>query len=70
MTSLGEKIKSARVRKKLTQRELGTMMGFGHPPESIICKWESDEREMKISNLRKLANALGVRVGTLLSEAK
>lgn len=66
MTSLGEKIKTARQKADLTERQLGVKMGFAYPSEAVIRKWENNEREPKIPNILKLAQVLGRTLGYFL----
>lgn len=63
--NLGQKIRTARQRANLTERQLGEAVGFTHPAESAIRRWESGEREPRISALRKIAQAVGMSLGGL-----
>ena len=50
-------IKQARMQKGLSQEELGEMVGV---QKSAVAKWENGRvSEIKRSNLKKLADALG-----------
>lgn len=65
MTSLGEKIKTARESVNLSQAELAERMGFARNADGAISKWESGEREPKLGNIIKLANALEMNAGEM-----
>ena len=62
-TGLGKRICLARVQKKLTQSELGEMVGVSG---TAIMRYEKGEREPKILLIRKIAEALGVPANSLL----
>lgn len=69
----GEKIKSFRTLKNMTQKSLGEMTGIG---EATIRKYELGIRVPKPTQLRKIADALGIgdnllidtRLGTIVIE--
>lgn len=63
--TLGEKIRTYRLRANLNQSDLADKVGVHL---NTISKWERDEttEEMPISSLRKLAEALEVSVYDLL----
>ncbi len=44
----GQKIKSARIKKNLTQKELADLIGVSN---NLICKWESNDRIPKAKML-------------------
>ncbi len=50
-------LKAMRVRKGLTQKELGALIGVGY---GTISKWETGESDPQFAKIGKLANALGV----------
>jgi|LGVF01.2.fsa_nt_gb transcriptional regulator with XRE-family HTH domain len=54
---VGEKIKKIRKEKGLTQKELGELLGVS---DTMIGKWEGNNRKPKIDTLRKIANALQI----------
>jgi transcriptional regulator with XRE-family HTH domain len=59
-------IKQARISKGLSQEELGEMVGV---QKSAVAKWENGRvSEIKRSNLKKLADALGLRPSQLLGD--
>lgn len=59
-------IKQARISKGLSQEELGEMVGV---QKSAVAKWENGRvSEIKRSNLKKLADALGLKPSTLLGD--
>lgn len=66
---LGERIKAARTSAGLSLAQLAFKMGF-KDGRSPLCKWENGDREPKLGNLAKLAEATGkplsyfVKVGT------
>lgn len=62
--SLGDNIKKIRNQCRLTQEELGNMVGL---KPITIRKYESDEREPNLDTLNKIANALKVTVNELLN---
>lgn len=64
--NIGEIIKKARIEKGYTQEELGEMVGV---KKSAVAKWENGRvSEIKRSNLKKLADALGIKPTSLLNE--
>ena len=60
---LGQRIKSLREAKRLTQRELGDMVGVS---DSAVGQWEHERREPSVRILVKLAQIFGVSVDYLL----
>lgn len=61
---IGERIKAARKKAGLTQKQLGEKMGISY---QAVAQWENDLRNPKIETLRAIANALGVPVSDLIS---
>lgn len=62
---LGARIRSARQRANLTQQQVAEALGVVAP---ALSHWESGRREPSVTNLRKIAAALGVSVAFLLGE--
>jgi len=60
---IGEKIKDARKKAKLSQKELGMKLGVS---QAMIAQYESGKRIPKLGTLQKLANALDVPIGELM----
>lgn len=58
----GELIKQARMRKKMSQRELAEKLGVS---ASMIGQYESDLRNPKLDTLQRIANALDVPINAL-----
>lgn len=58
----GQRIKAARMKAGLTQKELSTKLGVS---ESFIAQYETDKRNPKIETLEKIAHALDVHPGEL-----
>ena len=54
------KIAKARVRKKLSQRELAELVGVSYV---TIYRWENGDRIPNAVNIAKLANALNTTIG-------
>lgn len=63
MDSIGQKIRYLRDKKDLTQGALGKRVGLS---AASIGGYERDENEPPISELKKIANALGVHVAYFL----
>ncbi len=63
--NFGERLKTLRKYRKLTQRELGTKCDM---PDSQIRKYESNNITPRLDTLIKLANALNVKLTDLISE--
>lgn len=61
--NIGENIKQFRKNKKITQKELGELIGV---KAITIRKYESNEREPNIETLNKIATALGVTINDLV----
>lgn len=59
-----ERIKTARKKAGLTQRQLGEKMGISY---QAVAQWENDLRNPKIESLRAIANALEVPLRDLIS---
>lgn len=69
--TLGQNIRKARERMRLSQLALARLMGHKDDPgcggSSRVSKWESDQRIPTIETLQRIAEALGVPVGRLLA---
>jgi transcriptional regulator with XRE-family HTH domain len=63
MATVGERIKEARKAKKLTQTELGAMLGF---KKSAISAWETGQNKPDSEDVERLCGALGVSPTWLL----
>lgn len=64
--NIGEKIKSARIQKGMTQEELGKMLGV---QKSAIAKYESGRVvNIKRSTLKKISDILEIRPSELIFE--
>lgn len=63
--SIGEKIKLYRERKKLTQEQLGNLIGV---KGATITRYEKGDRQPKIEQFSKLAEALGCLPVDLLDD--
>ena len=64
--NIGEKIKSARIDKGMTQEELGKILGV---QKSAIAKYEKGRVvNIKRSTLKKISDVLGIRPSELLYE--
>lgn len=66
--TIGEKIRAARVAKKMTQKQLGLAIGIegDKVAENTVQKWEYGTQRPSIDYLRPLANALGVSLDYLV----
>ena len=62
--NVGDNLKLFRNEKKLTQQELGEMLGV---KKSTISRWESGERSMTIENVKKISHLLEIPVGAFFS---
>lgn len=63
---VGQLIRDARLEKGMTQEELGEKVGV---QKSAVAKWENGRvSEIKRSNLKKLADALGLNPNLLLGD--
>lgn len=63
--SIGLRIRMFRRYRKLTQKELGTLLGHTN---MVITAWERGKRRIDVINLRTLARALGTTAQFLLSD--
>lgn len=61
----GEKIKAARKKAGLTQKELGAMLGIS---QAAIVQFERKDSNMKLDTIRKIADALGVKLYELVDD--
>lgn len=60
---MGEKIRQARERAGLTQRELAQALGVD---PSAVSLWESSKNAPTVNNVYRIASILGVEPGSLL----
>ena len=60
--TVGERIKEARKKAKMTQNELAQKMGI---PFQSISQWERDLRKPKYETLARIATALGCNISDL-----
>jgi transcriptional regulator with XRE-family HTH domain len=60
--SIGQRIKEAREKRDLTQRQLAEKIGVA---ASQLCRWERTE-EPRIAAVRRIAKALRVRAADLI----
>ena len=62
----GQRIKYFRKKNKLTQKQLGLLMGFSESTADVrISQYESGQRSMKDAALRKLADIFKVSKGSI-----
>ena len=61
----GERIKEARIKCGLTQKELGERLGLSY---QAVAQWENNLRNPKQETLLKIADALGIDVIYLLTD--
>lgn len=67
MTTIGEKIRAARVAAGLTQKQLGLAVGFSeNSAERRVQKWEYNTSLPTLDQIRPLANALKVSLDYLV----
>ena len=68
MTTIGEKIRAARVAAGLTQKQLGLAVGIEKEKvaETMVQGWEYGKRTPSLQYLRPLANALKVSLDYLV----
>lgn len=59
LLNLGEKIKNGRILNKMTRRELGKQIGCS---EANISRWERGIKEPRLMALKKIENALGIKI--------
>jgi len=65
--TIGERIKEARKRKGLKQKELAEMLEVSN---GAIPQWENGKRNPKLETIRKIASALDVDFYSLLGEPR
>jgi len=59
----GEELKRARIRKTLTQKRLGLMLGYRlSTADTVIQKWEYGERPIPMKHFRMLSKILEVPI--------
>ena len=63
LDGIGERIKLARVKAKLTQKELATLLKTN---QSWIYLAEDGQQNMQLNSLKRIANTLGVSVSELI----
>ena len=59
----GQRIKAARKRAGLTQKELGAKLGVAY---QTLAQWENYLRNPKIETIQRIADALGVSLQYIL----
>lgn len=64
---LGEKLKQLRINKKLTQSQLGNIIGLS---QSAIYKYEKGERQVPMIVLVKLADVLDTTIDELFNDTQ
>lgn len=64
--TIGEKIKTLRQKKGLTQKQLGDLCGMA---DSAIRRYENGRAKPKIETIEKIANALSVPLNKLIDDA-
>lgn len=57
--TLGESLKKTRLKKGLTQKQLGDLCGMA---DSAIRRYENSDAKPKISTLRRITDALGIKL--------
>ena len=65
--TIGKKIKSTRLNKNLTQKQLGELCGMA---DSAIRRYELGGAKPKIETLQRIATALGVGLDTFLTDSE
>lgn len=63
--TFGQKLKKARIEKKVTQRFLAEKM---HVSYQTISKWENDINEPNLAAIRELSKLLGCSIEYLISD--
>lgn len=67
MTNLGSKIKTARIRARMSQFQLGRRLGFTSEDSGApVCRWEKGHVKPTVANLEKIATVLGLNLQALL----
>lgn len=65
MATIGDRIKTARQARGLTQKELAKLCYSSQP---AVAEWEAGRRIPKTDTLQRIADALRVKVSELLGE--
>lgn len=64
---IGETIKEARIEKRLTQQQLGLLMGYSEQSaELMVQHWEHGRRELPRKKIRLLSEILGIPIDKLV----
>lgn len=63
---IGDKIREARERAKMSQKDLAAKMQVKHYQQ--IGRWERNEISVSLDNLKKIAKALGVTLDELAGD--
>jgi transcriptional regulator with XRE-family HTH domain len=63
--STGEKIKQARKKKGITQKQLGDKLGVS---QAAIGQFENNKSNPKLETVRRIASAMGVPIGELVDD--
>lgn len=65
--SIGETIKAARVKKRLTQQKLGELLGYtGRNAELMVQHWEHGRAAIPVDKIRPLSKALDIPLEDLI----
>ena len=65
MESIGARIRQARLKKLMTQAELGSLLGVS---QNAVHNWENERNEPSTFTIKKIASALGVPAAKLIGE--
>ncbi|MDO4312373.1 MAG: helix-turn-helix transcriptional regulator [Eubacteriales bacterium] len=63
--TFGEKVKELRIRKGLSQKQLGEKMGIR---QQTVAQYEKAIEQPKLATVRKISNALDVTIGELVTD--
>ncbi len=66
MTTIGKRLRDARNRVGLTQRQVAAVLGIS---ESTISYWESGQRGLDLSSLSRLCEIYGYSVSSMLEDS-
>lgn len=64
---IAERIRAARIKADMSQRELGELLGYeGANAQRTVTRWEHNERPVPLDKIRPLANVLGLTIDDLI----
>lgn len=65
-TTIGERVRLARIAAGLTQKQVGEALGYKSGAQVIIAEWESGKKQIVREKIKPLAKLLNIDLADLL----